>query len=1071
MAKKPIFNKTLTLRYGQTLDDPIGLSIGKTYVVVWNGVTYIGAAVSAVYNDMDVVVIGNVGLLGYEGGIECPFILGDTTNGSTSAFLLIDYDPEIEYTDINVVIYEANAIFPEQELRGFSLYGDTTYKNVLSSPISLENGIPYLIVWDGITYNKTAMEVESSSYIEGPETIIGNVGRFFDGPDYSSGEPFVIHGNIVYSFEEELSSSGVSHKVAIYEDPTGTILKQRNVQGFYLNQSLGYMYQDVPVLHLVEGKEYTVIWDDTEPWTCTAYRTIIPGYGDFVYVGDGTKFNAQGKGEPFVIASFVDGVCATTIGVGYLAFTDPASSHEIGIYLKENESDDSAEVNFFATVDISDINNGGMIPKTFELVVDENYIVVWDNVEYQCQAQGGDGAPIAIGNSSLFDGEDTKEPFLILDMSSSVGDIYMVTVPDSDLDDHIFSVYHNGDVLCSNVEVYPAGVGTYTGSLPDITVGKKYIVSVNGAQYNLTAEEINGLVVFGNPSMLTPAGIFDGVNNGLPFAIFFDFAGNMAGAPIMGIMNRSTETSVNISIQSDNGSVNPPEVEDEDYKFIFKENLEFTSDINNEQWSSVLTQDSLLGITNGKTYKVKWGSDEFELTAISVYNQKGLVYTLIGNMSYLDEDLDNNGLPFVIADIPLLNACGCVTRDETTTKIVAIYEKVIEDSPADDDEEDESEYEVILPKETRGFEWRTDYNAWVTVIPDTQISEDKIYKVKWDEDEFELKSTVYDSIVSLGNYSLINNSADTKEPFLFQNTDDGLLCVAQKGSIHSFAIYEYLAADGIVIRDPLGKAITYGEYKKILINRASGEKTIYSEGETIRGTIDLDFSQGDMSVKPERGFLWSKVSIPKPENLISSNILENVEIAGVKGTRKVPTSATKTVTAGNINFSEGNLVVIPDDNTLMSKVTIEKPENLSSENIRYNKNIAGIDGSFIGDVESVEVELFFEGENNTQTVSPSEYGKVFTDVIIKKPDDLKPANIPKGMYIAGVGPGEFAGGGSEDFDFYDENLKFFAYQVDKITRTLTIFQILYNVIYDITGSYDINIPDTIGGYDVVLACR
>lgn len=53
-------------------------------------------------------------------------------------------------------------------------------------------------------------------------------------------------------------------------------------------------------------------------------------------------------------------------------------------------------------------------------------------------------------------------------------------------------------------------------------------------------------------------------------------------------------------------------------------------------------------------------------------------------------------------------------------------------------------------------------------------------------------------------------------------------------------------------------------------------------------------------------------------------------------------------------------------------------------------------------------------------------------------------------------------------DFSDENLKYFTYQIDGEANTITLFTILYDVIYANTGSYDVTIPDTIAGFNVVI---
>lgn len=49
-------------------------------------------------------------------------------------------------------------------------------------------------------------------------------------------------------------------------------------------------------------------------------------------------------------------------------------------------------------------------------------------------------------------------------------------------------------------------------------------------------------------------------------------------------------------------------------------------------------------------------------------------------------------------------------------------------------------------------------------------------------------------------------------------------------------------------------------------------------------SVTPDFSAGDMEVVPEDGQVFSKVSIPKPANLLPENIAEGVDIAGIIGT-------------------------------------------------------------------------------------------------------------------------------------------------------------------------------------------
>ena len=64
----------------------------------------------------------------------------------------------------------------------------------------------------------------------------------------------------------------------------------------------------------------------------------------------------------------------------------------------------------------------------------------------------------------------------------------------------------------------------------------------------------------------------------------------------------------------------------------------------------------------------------------------------------------------------------------------------------------------------------------------------------------------------------------------------------------------------------------------------TGEIQHYVAGEYDEKTVYLDFSNGDMAVKPDSGKVLTKVDIPMPLTLLPENIAEGVKIAGVKGT-------------------------------------------------------------------------------------------------------------------------------------------------------------------------------------------
>lgn len=164
------------------------------------------------------------------------------------------------------------------------------------------------------------------------------------------------------------------------------------------------------------------------------------------------------------------------------------------------------------------------------------------------------------------------------------------------------------------------------------------------------------------------------------------------------------------------------------------------------------------------------------------------------------------------------------------------------------------------------------------------------------------------------------------------------------------------------------------------------------------------------------------------------------------------------------DFSAGDMTISVPDGSLVKEATILKPEGLTPENVRQGVNICGIDGEFLGDTEEAEVELSMADGN--QVILPSADGKSLSKVTVKKPETLIPENIAKGVEIGGVVGTHEGGGGS--FSASDPALKYFAYQIDDAAKTIILHSVFHDALYGDTGSYDITIPDTLGGYAVLI---
>lgn len=70
--------------------------------------------------------------------------------------------------------------------------------------------------------------------------------------------------------------------------------------------------------------------------------------------------------------------------------------------------------------------------------------------------------------------------------------------------------------------------------------------------------------------------------------------------------------------------------------------------------------------------------------------------------------------------------------------------------------------------------------------------------------------------------------------------------------------------------------------------------------------------------------------------------------------------------------------------------------------------------------------------------------------------------------------GTITGGGSggvvpNDFVASDPLLRYFTYYIDFESKTITLYKIFYDKLYADNGSYDVTIPDTLGGYNVIIS--
>lgn len=87
----------------------------------------------------------------------------------------------------------------------------------------------------------------------------------------------------------------------------------------------------------------------------------------------------------------------------------------------------------------------------------------------------------------------------------------------------------------------------------------------------------------------------------------------------------------------------------------------------------------------------------------------------------------------------------------------------------------------------------------------------------------------------------------------------------------------------IVLKDRNGNDITYPGINSIKVRTTNGDKRTFVHGEMVEKTVDPDFSNGDIEITAAENTFISKVTIEKPEDLLPENIREGKEIGGVVG--------------------------------------------------------------------------------------------------------------------------------------------------------------------------------------------
>lgn len=147
----------------------------------------------------------------------------------------------------------------------------------------------------------------------------------------------------------------------------------------------------------------------------------------------------------------------------------------------------------------------------------------------------------------------------------------------------------------------------------------------------------------------------------------------------------------------------------------------------------------------------------------------------------------------------------------------------------------------------------------------------------------------------------------------------------------------------IVLYDRTGSAVTYSGVDTITTDTPTdGETATFTYGKVIEGTeINLALADGNQTVSVPVGSLVRKATIKKPDTLTPEHIKKGVDVAGVIGTF----AGDETEKTVELNMANGDQIVDADPDTVMTRVTVKKPETLVPENIVEGVDIGGVVGT------------------------------------------------------------------------------------------------------------------------------
>lgn len=469
------------------------------------------------------------------------------------------------------------------------------------------------------------------------------------------------------------------------------------------------------------------------------------------------------------------------------------------------------------------------LPALFELIVDESYVVLWDDTEYNCVAyetEIGNRDAVCLGNKEVMTSGSTEilEPFVI----SHIPDVSVISLAVANGDEspsHAVRIYQKVESApqysWNDIADKPFGGEIQSIELMNDTIsfdymdkitealygyGSGYIfnndvskaidagfnratVEWNGTEYAVETIIEDGVILLGNFEILDGIG-----DNGLPFAMAIVKVDGKYGAEIYAIESIPPENidnpepitkTVKVSIEINN-------IKTLDLRYL-PEHLQLGKESTNvveilplqtyENFSYSSTYKAYCTstgnpptLTLGETYIVSWDGEEYKCVAQDASAMiPGAIF--VGNSTALGVPSDE---PFAIGVIPGMGVTFISATDTEAgnSHTVGIKQEVIVAKTLD------LQY---LPEALRFGEApitatlidgsydvvTTDESGdvlmskdLIPVISDIHLTEGNTYTVVWDGVEYECRSFNLEGLQCVGNSAAAGIGEDTGEPFL-----------------------------------------------------------------------------------------------------------------------------------------------------------------------------------------------------------------------------------------------------------------------------------------------------------------